>query len=397
MLTPTSFLFVQKEFQQDVGHSPDLGQRQSGILLTTKDHKENGTESLNWWWSNSEKADTQFSEPRVHCLEERSKAKEVENCRYTSVPMEIRLKLFFAQLFLLISSVSTEQSQICVMNTVLVKQERGDPCWQDNVTQCSSQQKLLMTTPTPSTEVPAQKILHKYKERVERLPLQDRLIKICTGAGFLTTVEVGQYFMTKHTDEFLQFTEPVTCREYTLPRDGKSSDPKGWIRGNTQIGPVLEVTTSYLQGKYGVVTRHESVNKDNSHAWVRISHGLNKLVTDLNNHEQETSEMQFEEYALKLNAGDFASRPKATARPRRPYLCLLIYKNCTDLWKNMDWCRASNLFSCRLPSGKKSDYSSSTRRITSRRRWRNRILETERWFSVRIWEFSTLVWWNVEE
>ena len=51
-----------------------------------------------------------------------------------------RLKLFFAQLFLLISSVCTEQSQICVMNTGLVKQERGDPCWQDNLTHCSSQQ-----------------------------------------------------------------------------------------------------------------------------------------------------------------------------------------------------------------------------------------------------------------
>ena len=70
----------------------------------------------------------------------------------------------------------------------------------------------------------------------------------------------------KHTDEFLQFTEPVTCREYTLPRDEKSTDPKGWIRGNTKIGPVLEVTTSYLQGKYGVEIRIESVNKDNSHS-----------------------------------------------------------------------------------------------------------------------------------
>ena len=86
------------------------------------------------------KADTQFSEPRVHCPEERSKAKEVEKYQYTSVPMGIRLKLFFAQLFLLISSVSTEQSQVCVRNTVLVKQERGDPCCQDNLTHCSSQQ-----------------------------------------------------------------------------------------------------------------------------------------------------------------------------------------------------------------------------------------------------------------
>ena len=44
--------------------------------------------------------------------------------------------------------------------------------------------------------------------------------------------------MTKHTDEFLQFAEPVTRREYTLPRDYKSTDPKGWVQGNTKIGPV---------------------------------------------------------------------------------------------------------------------------------------------------------------
>ena len=60
----------------------------------------------------------------------------------------------------------------------------------------------------------------------------------------------------------------------------KSSDPNGWIRENTRIGPVLEVTTSYLQGKYGVELRIESANKYNSHSWVRISHGLKKLVTD---------------------------------------------------------------------------------------------------------------------
>ena len=86
--------------------------------------------------------------------------------------------------------------------------------------------------------------------------------------------------MTKDTEEFSRFAESVACREYTLPRDEKSSDPKRWIRGNTKIGPVLEVTTSYLQGKYGAEIRIESVNKDNSHSWVRNFHGLNKLVTD---------------------------------------------------------------------------------------------------------------------
>ena len=112
---------------------------------------------------------------------------------------------------------------------------------------------FLIMTPRPSIEIPAQEpLLQKYKERVERLPQPDRLIKICTDAGFLKTVEVGQYFMTKHTDEFLQCAAPVTCREYLLPRDEKSTDPKGWIRGNTKIGPVLEVTTCCLQSKYGV-------------------------------------------------------------------------------------------------------------------------------------------------
>ena len=142
------------------------------------------------------------------------------------------------------------------------------------------------------------------------------MLKICTDAGFLKTVEVGQYFITKNTDEFLQFAEPVTCRGYTLPRDDKSTDPKGWIRGNTKIGPVLEVTASYQQGKYGVEIRIESVNKDNSHSGVRISHGMNKLVTGLidkeyDDNEQKTSTTKTEVFA-------FASRPKAKTKPRRP-------------------------------------------------------------------------------
>ena len=65
------------------------------------------------------------------------------------------------------------------------------------------------------------------------------------------------------------------------------------------------------------------MDKDHSHSWVRISHGLNKLVTDLsskeyNDNEQETSEMQFENYALKSNVLAFASRSKAKAKPQRP-------------------------------------------------------------------------------
>ena len=140
LLRPHFWLHLQKDVHPDIGHSSDLDQKQSGILFTTKDHKEIWTESLNWWSSSSENADTQFSEPRVHCPDEHSKSKGGGNYRYTSVPIRTRLKLFFAQLFLSTSSVATEQSQICVKNTVLVEQERWGPYWQSNLTHCSSQQ-----------------------------------------------------------------------------------------------------------------------------------------------------------------------------------------------------------------------------------------------------------------
>ena len=63
--------------------------------------------------------------------------------------------------------------------------------------------------------------------------------------------------------------------------------------------------------------------RQNSHSWVRISHGLNKLVTDLSNNkendnnEQETSEMQFEDFTLKTKVLASASRSKAKAKPRK--------------------------------------------------------------------------------
>ena len=51
--------------------------------------------------------------------------------------------------------------------------------------------------------------------------------KFCKEAGFMRVVEVGQYLVTKDTGDFRQF-QSVACREYTLPRDDRASQPKGW-------------------------------------------------------------------------------------------------------------------------------------------------------------------------
>ena len=75
-----------------------------------------------------------------------------------------------------------------------------------------------------------------------------------------------------------------------------------------------------------------------SHSWVRISDGLNKLVADLSNNkenddnEQETSEMQFEDVALKTNELAFASRSKAEAKPQRRTLASSSTKT-IHLWE----------------------------------------------------------------
>ena len=68
----------------------------------------------------------------------------------------------------------------------------------------------------------------QYIQQVESLSPENGVSKFCKEAGFTRVGEVGQYFVTKDTGVFRQF-QSVACREYTLPRDDRASQPKGWI------------------------------------------------------------------------------------------------------------------------------------------------------------------------
>ena len=130
--------------------------------------------------------------PRVHCPEERLKAKEVEHYQYTSALMVKRLKLFLRtfisvnqlSIYGAVSDLCDEYSACQARTGRYVLAGQSDPFFEPA--------KLLITTPTLSTD-----LLYKYRERVEKFSQQNRVIKICIDAGFLTTVGVGQYFMTK--------------------------------------------------------------------------------------------------------------------------------------------------------------------------------------------------------
>ena len=124
---------------------------------------------------------------------------------------------------------------------------------------------------TINTEVPSENDdptcqnfpLQQCEELIETLAHQEKVRKFCMDAGFLSVVENEQHFMTKDTGYLTQFNA-MTCRE----EDG-SSQPRGWIQGNTKIESVLEVTISCLHGKHGIEIRFQSLSEDNTHSWIK--------------------------------------------------------------------------------------------------------------------------------
>ena len=103
---------------------------------------------------------------------------------------------------------------------------------------------LWTTTKPLLTNEPVQGDLLRNDERkFANLPDGLRLIRLCSDAGFTETVAKGQCFVTLDEAELAKLGG--SCREYALSRNDQLSKVKGWIRGNTKIGPVLEVTISY--------------------------------------------------------------------------------------------------------------------------------------------------------
>ena len=127
-----------------------------------------------------------------------------------------------------------------------------------------------------------------------------------------------QYFTTKDTEE--QFFARA-CREYTLPRNDELTQPKGWIQGNTRIGPVLEITTSYLYGKHGIEVRIWSLRKDNSQSWVRISYGSKIFVIDSNYNNTEVPADLPEEQASQPIVKVFHSQIKGKSKTTKKRTC----------------------------------------------------------------------------
>ena len=145
--------------------------------------------------------------------------------------------------------------------------------------------------------------MREYDQKFAELPEQQKLTKLCSDAGFSKNLEKGQFFIA--LDEEGPDEMRTSCREYTLPRSDQSSHVREWIRGNTKIGPVLDVKVSFHQGRYGVEIMIESLFRDRTVSWVRIVNGINKYVT-------ETSE----EIPVASVEKGCTGKPVAKAKPR---------------------------------------------------------------------------------
>ena len=307
--------YLQRNLVLDKGHSLVQVLKRSGILGKRIVHKELGIISRTKCCWNSQKADILFSVQQLHCPGVSSKAKDTENCRYILLLIIQQLRLFFAYLFLPISSVFTEQLRTYVKNLKLIKIDRGNP--EILMGQSIVLSEIKAEVPLQNEDPSHHQILwQQYEERIKSLSQECKVIRFCMDAGFVHVVEVGQYFMTKDTGDFRQFRS-VACREYTLHRDDESSQPKEWIQGNTRIGPVLEVTTSYMYGKHGIEIRIWSVGQDSSQSWIRISYGTNKYVVDSNYNNTEVPADPHEEQASQSSVKVIAARSKAKAKPQK--------------------------------------------------------------------------------
>ena len=153
----------------------------------------------------------------------------VENCRYTCCADFETIEIVFRTI------ISVNQFSIYGAVSDLCEEDESCHAGRPVV---RGQSRVIKTTILLNDDPAHQEfLLQRFRERIEKLSQQDRLSKFCTDAGFLTTVEVGQYFITKDTEEFSQFTDSVACREHTLPRDEDFLKQKVGSEGTPTLGP----------------------------------------------------------------------------------------------------------------------------------------------------------------
>ena len=111
------------------------------LLLTTKDHEENGTESLNWWWSKFGESGHPVFRATRPLSRGTLKSKGGWKLSIHFCADGDTIETVFRTITVCLSAQYLWSRLRCVWGIqCLSNKNRWDPCWQDNLTHCSSHQ-----------------------------------------------------------------------------------------------------------------------------------------------------------------------------------------------------------------------------------------------------------------
>ena len=85
---------------------------------------------------------------------------------------------------------------------------------------------------------------------------------VCDDAGFVRTVSVGQFFMTRSELDRNTFGNSSVCREYRHSRDHPAAYTKGSIGVNTRFGRALEVIATKMHDMVRVDVNIDAMVRD---------------------------------------------------------------------------------------------------------------------------------------
>ena len=238
LLTPHLWLHLPKKFSSRTLVIPRTWIRNKVVLYLQR--KTTRIMGQSRWTDDDQiwrKRTPSFPSHESIVLRNAQKQKEVENDQYTSVPMGNTIETVFRtiisvnqlSIFGAVSDLCDEYSACHVRTGRPVLAGQSDPLFEPA--------RLLITTPTPSTEVRAQEKLIAKVQRTSGKALTTR----SSDKDFVLMQDSWKQLKSdstsweKDTDELLQTTEPVTCREYTLPPDEQATDPTCFYSSEHQI------------------------------------------------------------------------------------------------------------------------------------------------------------------
>ena len=261
------FLSMLEDSREDTGHCQGLDPRRNGTEPMSTNLMENWRKMLEAWCSTLPKAVILCFVPAAPWKEENWKAKAKEWNPFASTSVMTPLNWFFAQLFPSISSVCTEQYQMCVKNYPETHEVQGNPPRMRIWNQWWYRQNfLLLTLYLSDWRGCTRKPVSRIRPEIRRTSWTTTIDQTLLQCWFLE--EYWQRTMLDYTwwgrtwrYENIMSRVHLTSKKRHIPRERVDS----W---------------KHEQGRYGVEILIESFFRDRTVSWVRIVNGINKYVTE---------------------------------------------------------------------------------------------------------------------